>query len=91
MTGVEPAIIGAIAKLAAPILPIAIKGIQGALKKRQVRDSDVETLKSQLSYIQGIIRDTRKTIRSSQEAKTRPTGFNPVLDTSDAWRTTSKT
>lgn len=71
MTGVEPAIIGAIAKLAAPVLPIAIKGIQGALKKRQVRDSDVETLKSQLSYIQGIIRDTRKTIRSSQDPSDR--------------------
>lgn len=71
MTGVEPAIIGAIANLAAPVLPIAIKGIQGALKKRQVRDSDVETLKSQLSYIQGIIRDTRKTIRSSQDPSDR--------------------
>jgi len=71
MSGLEPAIITATAKVAAPILPIAIKAIQDTLKKHEVHGNDVEILKFQLSYIQGIILDTRKTIRSAENPSGR--------------------
>ncbi|XP_021316871.1 disease resistance protein RPP13-like [Sorghum bicolor] len=71
MSGLEPAIITATAKVAAPILPIAIKAIQDTLRKRQVDGNDITILKSQLSYIQGIILDTRKTIRIAQNPSGR--------------------
>lgn len=71
MSGLESAIITATAKVAAPVLPIAIKAIQDTLKKPQVSGNDITILKSQLSYIQGIILDTRKSIRSAQNPSAR--------------------